>query len=257
MRYLPGQIAVSQDADLPLMRMVHCAGHLTTEQLYTAIHAVRVKRLCDSLRWRVKRLVDHEFLDRTQVAGMKGSILSLGDYGELYLQSHADFLVERGSRIRGARKRHQIWHDVDLFGIRLALRDAGVIGGWESEPEVKATNDFTTNHYAKDYDAVVTFFADGKRGRVALEYERTPKWSKEYERIVKDLDRDWKVDSFLYLVPNVEMHVFVRHALRATRRPMFVAFAKEFALRPRTAELIDVRTQRPACLDACLAESNY
>jgi hypothetical protein len=109
--------------------------------------------------------------------------------------------------------------------------------------------------YAKDYDAVVTFLVDGKRGRVAIEYERTPKWSKEYERIVGDLDRDRKVDAFLYLVPNVEMHVFLRHALRATRRPMFVAFAKEFARQPRTAELIDVRTQQAVGLGACLAKA--
>ena len=256
MRYLPGQIAISPQTDAPLMRIVHSAGHLTFEQLCAAIHPVRAKRLWDSLRWRVNRLVDHAMLDRTEVAGLKGSVLSLGECGELYLQSHADFIVERGSRIRGARKRHQIWHDVDLFGIRLDLRDSGVICGWESEPEVRATNDFTMNHYAKDYDAVVTFLVDGKRGRVAIEYERTPKWSKEYERIVGDLDRDRKVDAFLYLVPNVEMHVFLRHALRATRRPMFVAFAKEFARHPRTAELIDVRTQQAVNLGACLAKAH-
>ncbi len=103
MRYLPGQIAISPQADAPLMRIVHGAGHLTFDQLYAAIHPVRAKRFWDSLRWRVNRLVDHAMLDRTEVAGLKGSVLSLGDCGELYLLSHADFIVERISRIRGAR----------------------------------------------------------------------------------------------------------------------------------------------------------
>jgi len=38
-------------------------------------------------------------------------------------------------------------------------------------------------------------------------------------------------------------------------RPMFVAFAKEFARHPRTAELIDVRTQQAVNLGACLMKA--
>lgn len=252
MRYLAGTIAISDDADVPLMRIVHSAGHLTFEQLYRAIHLGKTKPLWDSLRWRVRRLVDHKFLDRTDVDGIRSGVLSLGENGELYLQSHESYIVERSNRSRGSRRRHQIWHDVDLFGIRLALRDAGVLGAWESEPEVKAANDFTMHHYAKDYDAVVTFLVDGRRGRIAVEYERTPKWSKEYERLVKTMEADAKVNAFLFLVPNVEMHTFLRHALRAARRPMFIAFANEFARSPRTAMLHDVRTGGPFHLQDCL-----
>lgn len=252
MRYLAGTIAISNGADVPVMRIVHCAGHLTFEQLYRAIHLGKTKPFWDSLRWRVRRLIDHQFLDHTDVDGIRNGVLSLGENGELYLQSHERFIVERSNRSRGTRRRHQIWHDVDLFGIRLDLRDAGVLGAWESEPEVKAANDFTLHHYAKDYDAVVTFLLDGRRGRIAVEYERTPKWSKEYERLVKTMDDDRKVDAFLFLVPNVEMHTFLRHALRSTRRPMFIAFANEFASNPRAAMLRDVRTGGPVRLQDCL-----
>jgi hypothetical protein len=254
MRYLPGTVVVSPEADLPLLRTVHRAGHVTLGQLYASVHHHQEKRLWDSLSWRISRLVKGEFLDRTQVAGLKGSILSLGENGELYLQSREQFLVERAARSRGSNKRHQIWHDVELFDIQLALRRAGVIVVWESEPEVKAANDFTTDRYAKDYDAVVTFRSGSKSGKVALEYERTPKWSKEYERICTVLDHEQKVGAVLYLAPNLELRSFLLHALRNARRRIVVALVAEFVRDPQSAHLIDVRTQFNQRLEDCLAE---
>ena len=157
MRYLPGSIVISDEADVPLLRTVHRAGHVTIHQLYASLYPVREKRLWDTLSWRVGRLAKNEFLNRTPVPGLPGAVLSLGESGELYLQGREQFLVERAARTRGSNKRHQIWHDVELFEIQLALRRAGVVALWESEAEVKAANDFTTDRYAKDYDAVVTF----------------------------------------------------------------------------------------------------
>src|SRR5579863_4082173 len=193
MRYLPGSIVISDEADVPLLRTVHRAGHVTIQQLYASLYPAREKRLWDTLSWRIGRLVKNEFLDRTPVAGLQGAVLSLGENGELYLQGREQFLVERAGRTRGLNRRHQIWHDVELFDIQLALRRAGVVALWESEAEVKAANDFTTDRYAKDYDAVVTFRSGRRCGQVALEYERTPKWSKQYERICTEMDHEKKL----------------------------------------------------------------
>jgi hypothetical protein len=252
MRHLPGSIAISDDADVPLLRAVHRAGHLTAHQLYASIHSSKEKRLWDTLNWRVGRLVSHKFLDLTRLEGLRGAALSLGENGQLFLQGREEFLVERAGRTRGVNKRHQIWHDVELFDIQLALRRAGVVVLWESEPEVKAVNDFTTDRYAKDYDAVVTFRSGNRCGKLAIEYERTPKWSKAYERICAEIDQENKLETCLYLVPNHELHAFLLHALRNARRRIMIARAREFAQFPEIAPLIDARTGTTSRLENCL-----
>jgi hypothetical protein len=254
LRHLPGSIAISSEADVPLLQTAHRAGHLTVHQLYNSLYPAKEKRLWDTLNWRIGRLVNHKFLDRTFVAGLNSAVLSLGENGELYLQGREQFLVERAGRTRGANKRHQIWHDVELFEIQLALRRAGVVVLWESESEVKAVNDFTTDRYAKDYDAVVTFRSAKRCGKVAIEYERTPKWSKAYERICADLEQEKRLDTCLYLAPNRELHAFLLHALRGARRRVMVALAHEFVQFPHRAPLIDARTGVANWLEDCLPD---
>lgn len=244
-RFRPGTISVSPEADLPLIRTVHRAGHLTVHQLYSAVHGVREKRLWDSLTWRVSRLVTHGLLDQTAVAGMKSVALSLGDAGELYLQGQEVSLVERGRRTRIAKRRHQIWHDVEFFDVQLALRRAGVVANWIPECEIRAANDFTADRYAKDYDAVVTFQRDAGDLTIALEYERTPKSSAEYERICAEISLDRKVQDVLYLAPNRELKLFLLHALRNARNRIMVADARDFSRAPQYAPLIDVRSGHP------------
>jgi hypothetical protein len=253
-RYLGGSIAISCDADVPLLRTVHRAGHVTVHQLYDSLHPAKEKRLWDTLNWRIGRLVQHKVLDRTPVVGLPSAVLSLGENGEFYLQGREQFLVERAGRSRSATQRHQIWHDVELFDIQLALRRAGVVVFWESEPEVKATNDFTTDRYAKYYDAVVTFRSGDRCGKVAIEYERTPKSSKAYERICSEIDLEMKIDVCLYLVPNRELHAFLLHTLCKAWRRIMVAFAHEFVHFPSRAPLIDTRTGITNRLEDCLPD---
>src|SRR5215831_1932758 len=167
MRHLPGMIAISEQADLPILRTVYRAGHLTMSQLYEFLHPVRLtKNTRDSFNWRVRRLVDHGFVDRTKINGL-GNVLSLGLDGELFLQGKEPTIVERLSRKSATNGRNGIWHDVDLFGIQLALRREGVVTSWQYETEIRATNDFTPFRYCKDYDAVVTFGVNGTNATVA------------------------------------------------------------------------------------------
>jgi hypothetical protein len=255
MRYLPGEVVISPEADLPLLRTVHRAGHVTFHQLYSSFYPHKEKRLWDSLSWRASRLAKSKFLDRTPVPGLKGPVLSLGENGEMYLQGCERFLVERAGRSRGANRRHQIWHDVELFDIQLALRRAGAVVLWESESEVKAINDFTTDRYAKDYDAVVTFRSGNRTGTVAIEYERTPKSSRQYERICAEIDYEKKLETFLYLVPNCELHAFLLHALRNTRRRIVLTLASEFIQSPHTTLLTDARTRVQCRFEHCLTDA--
>lgn len=252
MRYRKGSVVLSDEADLPLLRVVHRAGYVTFSQLYRSLFQHKEKRLWDTLGWRIRRLVSQEFLLNTVAPGFAEMVLSLGDNGEMYLQSQEPFNVERGVRVRGANKRHQIWHDIELFEIQLSLRQAGVVRDWKSEAEIRAENDFTTMHYAKDYDAVVTFNCGGKTGTVALEYERTPKSSGAYGGICRELDAEQKVAVILYLAPNTELRNFLLHKLQDTRRQVLVGLAREFGHDPRTTDLIAARTRTQHRLDSCL-----
>ena len=72
-----------------------------------------------------------------------------------------------GVRSRGANYRNQIWHDIELFNVQLALRRAGVVRSWQHEPEIRSQNDFTAYGYQKDYDAIVTFVWRDRSATVA------------------------------------------------------------------------------------------
>jgi len=254
MRYLPGMIAISEQADLPILRTVYRAGHLTMSQLYEFLHPARLtKNSRDSFNWRVRRLADNGFIDRAKVNGL-GNVLSLGLDGELFLQGKEPTIVERLSRKSATNGRNGIWHDVDLFGIQLALRRAGVVTSWQYETEIRATNDFTPFGYCKDYDAVVTFGVNGASATVALEYERTAKSSREYERISADLNRETKISAFIYIVPSLQMQSFLMHALRRTTRHLYIAISQEFCNDPRRAELVDVRCGGIRRLNDCLKD---
>ncbi len=249
---MPGLIVISQEADLPILGTAYRAGHLTTSQLYAFLHPVRLATNSrDSFNWRVRRLVEHEFLERVKHPGL-GNVLSLGVNGELYLQGRETTVVERIARRVGPNRGNRIWHDVELFEIQLALRRAGVVTSWQYETEIRATNDFTPFGYRKDYDAIVTFNVNGNSAPVALEYERTAKSSREYERICADLNRESKVSVFLYLAPSLHMQSFLLHAFRRTTRRLHVALSREFANDPLGAELVDVRTAAIVRLNDCL-----
>lgn len=172
MRYWKGSIELSEQEDLPILRTVYRAAHVTSSQLREFLHPVALtKNGANTFNWRIRRLVEQQFLERVHVNGL-GTVLSLGENGEIYLQGKESTIVERGSRSRGVKSRNQLWHDTELFGIHLALRRARVVQTWEYETEIRAQNDFTTFGYRKDYDAIATFNLNGKTSRVAIEYER-------------------------------------------------------------------------------------
>jgi hypothetical protein len=53
--------------------------------------------------------------------------------------------------------------------------------------------------YQKDYDAIVTMLGSNQLHEFALEYERTLKSVKRYERFLEELEAEYRVDCILYL----------------------------------------------------------
>lgn len=251
MRFLPGTISISSGTDVPILRKVHQAGHLTTRQLYRALMPEFEKSHWDSFNRRTRVLSNHGYLARQAVRGLDSHVLSLGDDGEEYLRARSRTLVEAVSRRTRNGQRGQVFHDVELFDLHLTLLRAKVVTAWQSETEIRADNDFTTHGYVKDYDAVVTFQCGGRTAKVALEYERTPKTSREYGRIVAAVNRETRIHAVIYLVCNLHMESFLTHALRNATQPMYIARADEFASDPEQALLIDVRSRRQCHLADC------
>lgn len=253
MRYLKGSISISEKDDLPILRAVHRAGHAQPRQVFEYLHPSRwLSDRWESFRWRLRRLIEHRFIDKQSIIGL-GDVLTLGPNGELLLQSTEPIIVERNSRSRTPNERDQQWHDCDLFGIQLALRRAGIVHLWEHEVEVRAKNDFTTVRYVKDYDAVVTFRSDRGTATVAIEYERTAKSTRQYARISEELNREQRVSSFLYLAHSPQLQMFLLHGLRKTRRTVLVAIAEEFCRDPQRTLMIDAKSGGPRRFD-CLFE---
>ena len=145
-----------------------------------------------------------------------------------------------------------VWPDVGLFELQLKLRQSGLVSSWLYEPEIRADNELTNFGYAKDYDAIVTFRNGNVSGKVALEYERFPKSTRQYWRIADTLNRETKVAAVLYLVCNVQMESFLLNGLRGTRHPVYVCQAQQFADHPTEAMLVGVARQTQHRLVDCL-----
>lgn len=241
MRYERGMIKISEKADLPVLRLAYRAGHLTMRQMYESLNiSATAKTAWDSFRWRVGRLAERDFLERAKVDGL-GVILSLGSNGELFLQDKEPTVVSRASRTGHGSSRDQVWHDVELFGIQMALRRAGVVRYWQFETEIRTENRLSSHRYAKDYDAIVTFDVGGRSGQIALEYERTAKSDRPYEEICAKLDNETRVPAFLYLAPNPHLQSLLVQWFCATRRHLCVGVMQEFCADPLRARLIDAR----------------
>ena len=99
----------------------------------------------------------------------------------------------------------------------------------------------------------MTFRCGQKSGKVALEYERSPKTTKQYKRIAGVLNRETKITSVLYLVCNVQMESFLLNGLRGTGRQVYVCQAHQFAEHPTEAVLVDVSQQAQHRLADCLS----
>lgn len=255
MRYPKGSIVLSESLDVPLLWKTFQAGHATGWQLFRALNPVH-----DQARWkhflrRLAILSDHEFLHRMVIDGMERPVFALGEHGARSVQGRMPTIVEARTRESRRGSRDHVWHDVELFELHLQLRQSGVVLSWIHEPEIRADNELTTFGYVKDYDAIVTFQCGQKSGRIALEYERTPKSSRQYARIAELLDRESRVDSVLYLVPNVQLESFLLHCFRQARRPVYVCQAHEFASKPAEAALIDVSRQSQRRLADCLSST--
>jgi hypothetical protein len=252
MRYPKGSLILSEDTDIPALRKAYQGGHATSRQLYRALHPVFDQKQWKNFQRRLQLLSERNFLARFVVAGMNEPVYALGEDGTRSLQGRLPMIIEAGSRNGRAGNRDHLWHNVELFEIHLQLRQTGLVLSWMYEPEIRADNELTSFGYAKDYDAIVTFKCGGKSGKIALEYERSPKSTKQYRRIAELLNNETRIDAVVYLVCNVQMESFLLNGLRSARFPVYICQARALAASPAEALLVDAARSSQHRLIDCL-----
>jgi hypothetical protein len=241
MRYVTGSITLSRSRDVPLLQQVLHCGFVTHDQLWQFMFHDMVERRDDAFRWRVKRLVEHGFLHRHVLSGKKRSfVYSVTQDGASELTGFEQYCPGTTAFFERKEDRERMRHALDLNDIHLALLRSGALRRWMSEIEVRSRNELTECGYAKDYDAVLTLHIGKDQLQLALEYERYAKGRNRYLEIAAAIQRERRVDVFLYLFPDYELLLFVRGFFERVRCPVYFGIYSEFKRRFLEMKILDV-----------------
>ena len=258
MRYAEGSLVISEERDIPLLRQVRNSRFVSHDQLFEFMKFGGVDRSRNSFNWRVKRLVKYGQLDLCRDVYGAGSAVyriarggiallehppSTSSSGIALLEHHGQFTSVLHSNSEHLPHVSQAFHSLELNRIQLALAQANLLAGWQSEVEIASFNTISRTPYRKDYDAIVDVWVGDKTARFALEYERTLKSFREYDRIRMALQTERQVGCILYLTSGVEVLLHLVHELQPVNRSLAFANARDFA-----KELLDtpVMTGRDA-----------
>ena len=230
MRYFRGAIALSPTQDLPLLRQVMYSKFVTQTQLWQFMRHSGNELSRGSFWWRVKRLADNGFITRHLLPMVHyDPIFAMASSGLVYLVESLGTPYsgpEDGPEMR--RGGLGVAHALGVNAVHLDLLRSRSLVSWEYEMEIRCRNELTVGKYAKDYDAIITLALGGRQLRFALEYERTLKSSKQYERVRAALQAERQIACILYLTSGMEVLVHLVHELDSVPKKLAFANAKDF-----------------------------
>jgi DNA-binding MarR family transcriptional regulator len=251
MRYVKGSITLNQVHDVPLLQQVLRCGFVTHEQLWRFTVQDMIERRRDAFSRRLKRLVDHGFLNRSAVAGQGRSfVYSLTRDGASELLSFEPGCPGASAFCLHTQDHSRILHALELNEIRLALTRSGLLRRWMSEAEIRSRNELTDSGYEKDYDAIVTLRNGNGEVQLALEYERQAKGERRYKAIAAAIQCERRVDLFLYLIPEYELLLFVRRYFERIRRRVYFAICRDFKRDLMETHVFDAQLNSASLLTA-------
>src|SRR5215510_14047950 len=227
MGFQKGSITLSPTRDIPLLLQVLHSRLITHEQLqeFMLLDNHEVKQAC--FNWRVRRLVQAGLLNRECARPITPSpVYSITPVAAEILAEHSPVL-DNGKQKDVASANH-LRHSIGLNELRLGLSRQGILRDWQSEVTIRAKNELTSSGYVKDYDAIVTVRIADRRVTFALEYERTPKKSKDYLQIRNLLEQENRIYRFLYVVPEPDLGSFLLDCFSGTTIALFIGLAVEF-----------------------------
>ena len=227
MRYLKGTIALSDSQDYPLLRRVLHCGFVTSTQLYEFMKLDYAASSRNAFDNRLRRLLVHELLVRQEIPSMnRGVVYSMSRAGISEMIGKGEYYS--GSLEGGGPPGGHVQHALELNDIHLALRRTGILVRWTPESDIRSRNEFTEIGYVKDYDATIAVRLDNREHRFALEYERTAKAKRRYQRIWKRIEAETELCHFLYLVPNHDLLSLLLRVFRDCPRQVHFGLRRDF-----------------------------
>jgi hypothetical protein len=206
MRYPKGSVVITGTGDIPLLRMVRNCRFVSHQQLFELLRHDAVESSRGSFNWRVQRLLKAGRIDRVKdVFRDESTVYTVNQNGLLELENHGEFAIALHSGTNQMPDRTQVFHALELNAIRLSLVRSALLVSWQSEVEISSANMVSTAPYQKDYDAIVKVWAGNEVREFALEYERSLKNAKQYDKIRAALENERRVGCVLYLTvdPNL------------------------------------------------------
>lgn len=229
MRYAKNGLVIQAERDIPLLRQVRNAKFISHDQLFALMRFAARERSRDSFNWRIRRLLKAGYLAVCDGFFGAGSVVyRITRDGINLLEHHGEFTTVLHSNTQHLPPPSQIFHALQLNSIQVALANQNLLAGWQSEIEVASLNTISRAPYQKDYDAVVDVWIGDRTGRFALEYERTLKGARHYERIREALHRERQIACILYLSSGLEVLIHLLHEFESMSANIAFANAKDF-----------------------------
>jgi hypothetical protein len=198
MRY-PKDSTVMTHSDLALLKHVRNARFVGHQQLFELLRHDSETFSRSSFNWRIQRLIQSNHIECVPRRWWNsGAVYSIAREGLLELESRGEFLIALNSSTRRTSNPLNVFHALELNAVRLALADHGLLADWQSDLEISSTN-MVGGPFGKDYDALVKVWYRGQQIEFALEYERTLKSAKEFDKIRCALESEREIRCILYL----------------------------------------------------------
>jgi len=229
MRYAKNSLVINPERDIPLLRQVRNSRFASHNQLFEFMQYGGLDHCRSSFNWRVRRLVSAGQLSVCQgVFGAGSAVYRITKDGLILLEHHGQFTSVLHSKTEHLPHPSQVLHSLELNRIQLALARKNLLAGWHSEVEIASFNTVSRAPYQKDYDAIVDVWVDDKKVCFALEYERSLKSARQYERVRQALQSECQVACVLYLTAGVEILVHLLHEFDSVNMNLAFANAGDF-----------------------------
>lgn len=229
MRYAKESLVINPARDVPLLLQVRNSRFISHKQLFEFMHYECIDRSRSSFNWRIRRLLNAGHLSVYDGSSGAGSpVYSITKIGLTLLEHTGHFTTTLHSRTEHLPHPAQMFHALELNEIQLAFRRKDLLASWHSDVEIASFNNISLTPYQKDYDAVVDVWLGGRQVCFALEYERSLKSSRQYERVRHALQSEQQISCILYLTAGIEILVHLVHEFQEVRTNLAFANAREF-----------------------------
>jgi hypothetical protein len=229
MRYAKGSFVITSGRDIPLLRQVRNSRFVGHQQLFELLQYEAVASCRSTFNWRVQRLLKTSHIERLDSVSWQGAaVYSITHNGLVELESQGEFAIALHSHTRQMPDRSQVFHALELNAIRLSLARNKLLVNWQSEIEISSTNMVSAAPYQKDYDAVVKIWIGSEVREFALEYERSLKSAKQYQKIRAALESERQVECVLYLTADPDLLLALLYQLTPVSKRLGFLTARSF-----------------------------